>query len=397
MWNDKITLFIGILAGAIFFIDGWGPSEKGKSFLESRRFRGLSVIITGGIIAPVLDYVTKAQQPLFFLSYLKGTFIGWTSVFSFSLFVFMLWKITRNLNPGTNWYKIGQFANAVLDFIYLGIADNPHLDAQRKFDLDEDGIQYQYKLDRLKKELDENKINPITIKSETDPKMVEEYNKKLSEYTQTLDTSKKTEEEYTFDDWYLKGIAAYSSKEYEKTIAYMKNALEKDTKNENSPDAYLYIGIGYDEIGLHNKSIEQYDKIISDYPIYNSMYLVHNNKGVSYQNLGDYNSALLEGDKSIELNNQFEFPWNNKGVVLMKQEKFQEALVALDQSIKLNPAFFQTWYNKACVHSLLKDKSNMLISLKKAIELNKEYKNSATKDEDFKAYWTDADFKKLVE
>jgi hypothetical protein len=39
----------------------------------------------------------------------------------------------------------------------------------------------------------------------------------------------------------------------------------------------------------------------------------------------------------------------------------------------------------------------MLKSLQRAIELNPEYKEKATTDTDFKAYWDDPDFKKLVE
>jgi hypothetical protein len=39
----------------------------------------------------------------------------------------------------------------------------------------------------------------------------------------------------------------------------------------------------------------------------------------------------------------------------------------------------------------------MLKSLKKAIELNPQFKEQAKKDNDFKEYWDDPDFKKLVE
>ena len=39
----------------------------------------------------------------------------------------------------------------------------------------------------------------------------------------------------------------------------------------------------------------------------------------------------------------------------------------------------------------------MLIALKKAIELNPQFKMDAPKDQDFKDYWDDPDFKKITE
>jgi tetratricopeptide (TPR) repeat protein len=338
--------------------------------------------------------------------------------------------------------------------------------------------------------LNEQIINPNKIDDSV--------KKELNEYNQQLRIV-KTEAEYTFDDWYLKGISAYDKNEYEKTIANMKNALQKDMKHKKVPDAHLYIGLAYDDLGLSVKAIEQLNKIISDYPSYSQMELVHFNKGVILYNLKHYRDSLKEYDKAIKIKNNDSGFWSNKASALYELERYEEALLSYNKAIELNPEDSEawgekgdvlnilerykealeacnkaikidsensdawaskveamidleqykevlpvcdnaiklnpddenlwfnkgyalislkrykdalepfdkaielkvddayTWYNKACCYSMLEDKDNMLASLTKAIQLENESKNDAAKDEEFKRYWEDTDFKKLIE
>ena len=88
---------------------------------------------------------------------------------------------------------------------------------------DDNLLQRQIKLTETGEVLNNQNLAPDNID--------ESAKEKLKEYNQLL-KSTKTEENYTFDDWYYKGVAAYDNKEYNKTIAYMKNALEKDAAPE---------------------------------------------------------------------------------------------------------------------------------------------------------------------
>ena len=92
-----LSFYIGLLAGAIFFIDAWGPSKEGTPFLQSRRFRGLSIILTGGIITPAIDYIQKDSRAPFFMNYLAGCVWGWFWLFLLGLTLFVLWKLTRKI------------------------------------------------------------------------------------------------------------------------------------------------------------------------------------------------------------------------------------------------------------------------------------------------------------
>jgi len=90
-------------------------------------------------------------------------------------------------------------------------------------------------------------------------------------------------------------------------------------------------------------------------------------------------------------------PWYNRGNSLGNLGKNEEAIKYFDKAIEIKSDYFDAWYNKACTFSKLKKKEQMLKSLKKAYELNPQFKADAKKDTDFKEYWDDPEFKKLVE
>jgi tetratricopeptide (TPR) repeat protein len=333
MQDSGIAFLIGLMAGSIFFIDGWGPSEKEKTgFAESRRFRGLSVLVVGGIITPVLDYVTKNAKPEYFLAYLKGCILGWFFVLLFGLLLYLFWIISKQSKKEKFLYKAGDFAYAILDFIYLGISDNPHLTAKRTSDVDLAKGVYQrqsdFELKKLEKELAsaESKPNELDEKTKTKIKL---FNKETK--------NSKTEAEYTFNDWYYKAIAEYDKKEYEKCIAYMKNALELDAKADNAPDAYLYMGLCFDYLALYQKSGLQYDKIINDYPGYTSMHLAHSNRGVILDKQQLFKESIIEYDKAINIKPNFEDAWYNKGISLTKLKRYPEAIKVHEEALKLKP------------------------------------------------------------
>jgi tetratricopeptide (TPR) repeat protein len=243
------------------------------------------------------------------------------------------------------------------------------------------------KISEKKEELDRKSFTPNLI-DVSSTETIKEYNK--------LVKSTKKESDYTFDDWYYKGLEAYESKEYFKTIVYMNKAIGKDLKEKNSPNAFLFLGLAYENVKLFDKSIEQYDFILNNYPLYDKMYLVHSNKGASLYELKKFEEALREYEKAFALKPDHINSFNLKGATLICLERFDEAIVALDQVINIAPNFHKAWFNRACAYAKKKDKENMLSSLKKAVELDIENKAYATTDKDFAEYWNDDDFKNIV-
>lgn len=120
-------------------------------------------------------------------------------------------------------------------------------------------------------------------------------------------------------------------------------------------------------------------------------------KSTEYFTINDFDNAFKYISKAIDIKPDFTNAWFNKSILLQRLAKYEDALKCYDKVIELKPDFATAWYNRACIYSHLKIKDEMLICLKKAIELDEKNIEAAKKDEDFKEYWNDKDFKRIVE
>ena len=158
-------------------------------------------------------------------------------------------------------------------------------------------------------------------------------------------------------------------------------------------DAWYNKGLALDKLGRYEEALKSYDKAIVLKP---DFVIAWNNKGTILNKLSRYEEALKAFDKATELKPDYVDAWSNKGVSLCKLGRYDEAIKVCDKAIELKPDDANAWYNKACAYSLKGDKENTLKSLSKAIELDAKLKEDAKKDEGFKNFWNDEDFKKIV-
>jgi tetratricopeptide (TPR) repeat protein len=223
-------------------------------------------------------------------------------------------------------------------------------------------IEYKGADDKLLIQKELSKKAEILDKEIKDPANINESTKlKLADYNLLLKKS-KNEQEYTFDDWYYKGLNAYENNQYNNAITFLEKALALDDKSEKAADTYLYIGASYSRLNIPERSLEINRKMLNDFPNYNKTNLVYNNIGVS----------------------------------LMKQKKREEALVFLDKAIDKDPTSPFPYYNKACTYALLNQKDLMIENLRKAIKIDDKFRDRAINDQDFANFSEDKDFKSLM-
>ncbi|MDJ0798956.1 MAG: hypothetical protein QNJ51_19405 [Calothrix sp. MO_167.B12] len=140
-----ISLLIGMIAGMTFYLDSWRASNDDKELSESRRYRGLLIVIGGGVISPIIDkFLLETEQYDFFKGYLFGVVIGWLALFISITFLYVLWKTTKDLASSTIYYKAGQISYSFIEVISGGISVDP--------------IQHQKKLEN---QIFENKLAEI--------------------------------------------------------------------------------------------------------------------------------------------------------------------------------------------------------------------------------------------
>lgn len=105
------------------------------------------------------------------------------------------------------------------------------------------------------------------------------------------------------------------------------------------PEAYYYIerGLLLSDVYRLDEALEDYHKAMEQEP--DNMY-AHNNAGVDYQHLEQYQEAEKEYDQAIALLSEEDksiLPWKNKMILRMIQGRYEEALQCLAENEKLFP------------------------------------------------------------
>ena len=62
--------------------------------------------------------------------------------------------------------------------------------------------------------------------------------------------------------------------------------------------------------------------------------------------MGNYDEALKDYDKAIELDPNYTFAYNNRGLAFYKLDKFEEALKDYDKAIELDPSYTFVYNNR---------------------------------------------------
>jgi tetratricopeptide (TPR) repeat protein len=83
----------------------------------------------------------------------------------------------------------------------------------------------------------------------------------------------------------------------------------------------------------------------------------------------EYEKAIENFNKAIEIEPDFYFAWDMKGGLLHDLGRYQEALICYDKILKINPQDFTTWYNKGEVLEYLKRSQESVRAYEMFLEL----------------------------
>jgi O-acetyl-ADP-ribose deacetylase (regulator of RNase III) len=231
-----ISLLVGVIAGMTFYLDSWRASTDGKELSESQRYRGLLIVIGGGVISPIIDkFLLATEKYDFFKGYLFGVVIGWLALFVSVTFLYVFWKNTKDLSPNTKIYRFGQISYSFIEVISGGISVDP--------------IQRQKELEN---QLSENKL--LEIKQRLRQEDPQAYVALEEQLIQSQQYALKTQKENLEN---LKSSIARADSEPEKEAEKLiqdKNQLIQTLHNEL-------------ELARSRQSSERAQKVVDEYTV----------------------------------------------------------------------------------------------------------------------------------
>lgn len=135
-------------------------------------------------------------------------------------------------------------------------------------------------------------------------------------------------------------------------------------------NAWFNKGCSYHNAGNHQSAIQAFSKAIDLHPKYSDAY---NNRGVSHHYLGNFQQAIYDQDKAIELNPQLALAYSNRGGNYKMIGNCQQALRDLDKAIELDPKLLGAYDNRGHAYICLGNYEQALRDYDKAMELNPKH------------------------
>jgi len=126
-------------------------------------------------------------------------------------------------------------------------------------------------------------------------------------------------------------------------------------------------GFAYTNLGQFNQAISEYNKAIELNP---KLAEAYNNRGIAYDKLGQHTRAMSDYNKAIELNPKDAMAYNNRGTAYTQLGEYTKALSDFTKAIEFNPKLAEAYNNRGFAYTNLGQFNQAISDYNKAIELN---------------------------
>jgi protein O-mannosyl-transferase len=168
-------------------------------------------------------------------------------------------------------------------------------------------------------------------------------------------------------------ITAYSILTYVRNNVWKNDLTLWDDTVHKSPHKarpYSNRGLAYQNQGNFNRALLDFNKAIEIDPGYT---IVYYNRGLAYQNQGKLDQAIAEYDKTIEINPSYAEAYNNRGLAYQNKGDLKQAIADYDRTIAIKPSYAIAYYNRGNVYQSKGDLDQAIAYYNKAIEINPDY------------------------
>ena len=149
----------------------------------------------------------------------------------------------------------------------------------------------------------------------------------------------------------------------------------------NNAGAYYNRGIAYKNKGQYERAISDYTKALEINPRDADTYY---NRGITYRNKGQYDKAITDFTKGIEINPRDARAYNNRGIVYAQGKgQYDKAITDFTKAIEIHPwdtsAYNSlSWLLATCPTSRYRDGVEAVGLAQKAVELDNSFHNLDT-------------------
>ena len=164
--------------------------------------------------------------------------------------------------------------------------------------------------------------------------------------------------------------AAYAQQDYERAANLYTKAVELET---NSSWAYLGRGGAYLHLRMIDKANNDFNTALALETNIVPLSCMHMNRGYFYMQTTNYEKAVEDYSKAIQLNPSFQTAYAHRAWVFLLQQRYDLTIMDCNMAIMLKPDDVESLYYKGKAHYAKLDYTKAIEALSKAIEINTNY------------------------
>ena len=175
----------------------------------------------------------------------------------------------------------------------------------------------------------------------------------------------------TLETLLQKANAAIARSNLDETIKICTQIINhSDTGNPQKAIAYFSRGNAYHDKGEYDHAIQDFDKVIELNPDDAEAYY---NRGNAYHGKDKYDCAIQDYDKAIELEPDYAKAYGNRGNAYHGKGEYDHAIQDFDKVIEINPDDTKAYSNRGSTYNAIGKHGRAIQDCDKAIELNPDY------------------------
>ncbi len=151
---------------------------------------------------------------------------------------------------------------------------------------------------------------------------------------------------------------------------------------------HLIKGVDYAAQGKFEEAKEEFGKVSKADPLYESVQedlkviedvidkkiksktAIHLYKGVTYVHKRQYDQAISDYTKAIEINPRFAMAYRTRGTAYLRKRQYDQAISDYTKAIEINPRYVDAYNNRGFIYMVrLEDKKKACADWKRACEL----------------------------
>ena len=113
-----------------------------------------------------------------------------------------------------------------------------------------------------------------------------------------------------------------------------------------------------------------------EYPATMFLANVLNSRGMAQERIDNFETAIEDYSKAIEINQNYANAYNNRGNIKAKQQDYKEAIKDYDRALGLNTLFVEAYCNRGMAKESLADYNGAIRDFDEAIATNSEYRDA---------------------